>query len=153
MRRKEVFGTFLVLFGRPNVTSPGMAEFADWIRRAHKRGKQVILKDRSLAAFIKSRQEQMVRVLRDRRMPVGAVGERALDQEIAAEVIKKLQAVPKLSVRARVYLRGGGLQRLVNARRAAGRRLTVISTLNSRGLQPRSNATSSHWPGPIASKN
>jgi DNA helicase II / ATP-dependent DNA helicase PcrA len=127
---KDVFGTFLVLLGRPNVTSPGMAEFADWIRRAHKRGKQIVLKDRSLAAFIKSRQEQMARVLRNRRLLVGAVGECGLDQEITAEVINKLRAVPKLSVRARVYLRGGGLRRLFNARRAAGRRLTIRYVIN-----------------------
>ncbi len=127
---KDVFGAFLVLFGRPNVTSPGMAEFADWIARAHKRGKQVILHDRSLAAFMKSRQEQIARVLRDRRLLVEAVGEHALEREIDAEAIKKLQTMPKLSVRARIYLRGRGLQRLINARRTAGRRLLLRNVIN-----------------------
>jgi hypothetical protein len=83
-----------------------MAQFADWIVRAHKRGKQVIRKDRSLAAFIKSRQEQIKGVLRDRKLLLEAVGEDTLDQEITAEAIKTLQPSAQISSRRRASALG-----------------------------------------------
>jgi DNA helicase-2/ATP-dependent DNA helicase PcrA len=127
----DVFGVLLVLFGSPagGAASPGMQPFFDWVKRAHARGKAIVRKDRALAAFIKERQEQIERAIADRNLLVAAVGEKSLDDQITEPIVARIVAVKRLSPRATGYLRRG-LRRLIEARRRAGRPLTVGYVVN-----------------------
>jgi DNA helicase-2/ATP-dependent DNA helicase PcrA len=42
----DIFGLCLLLFGRPNSTIPGMAEFFEWVDTAHAHGKKLARSDR-----------------------------------------------------------------------------------------------------------
>ena len=126
----DMFGLLLVLFGCPASSSPGMAAFFEWVYAAHRRGKQLARADRALAAFLKSRQDQIARVIRDRNILLAAVGNEPLDGNISDAVIARLRSARGLSTRAIRYLRGGGLTRLVQARRRQGRRLSVAYVIN-----------------------
>ena len=127
----DMFGVLLVLFGSPigAEASPGMQPFFDWVRRAHDRGKAIVSKDRALATFIKERQEQIERAIADRDLLVTAVGENNLDDLLTELMVTRIVGVKKLSSRASGYLRRG-LRRLIEARRRAGRRLTVGYVVN-----------------------
>lgn len=118
----DIFGVLLVLFGSPanGPASPGMENFFEWVKRAHTRGKAIMRKDRTLAAFIKERQEQIERVIKDRNLLVAAVGGENLDEELTESIVARIVTVKKLSPRATGYLRRG-LRRLIEARRRAGR--------------------------------
>jgi DNA helicase-2/ATP-dependent DNA helicase PcrA len=127
----DVFGVFLVLFGNPagGAASPGMRPFFDWVDRAHRQGKAVVRADRTLAAFVKSRQEQIARVVADRRLLLAAVGEANLDKAFSAALLGRVVGERGLSPRARRYVRRG-LPRLVQARKQAGRPLTAGYVVN-----------------------
>lgn len=127
----DVFGVLLVLFGSPadGAASPGMQPFFEWVKRAHARGKAIVRGDRALAAFIKERQEQIEQAIADRDLLVAAVGETNLDDLLTKSMVTRIAAVKKLSPRATGYLRRG-LRRLIEARRRAGRPLTVGYVVN-----------------------
>ena len=127
----DMLGVLLVLFGSPAgaAASPGMEQFFDWVKRAHGRGKAIVREDRSLAAFIKERQEQMERAIADRKLLVATVGEENLHDQITEPVVARIVAVKKLSPRATGYLRRR-LRRLIEARRRARRTLTVGYVVN-----------------------
>jgi DNA helicase-2/ATP-dependent DNA helicase PcrA len=128
---QDVFGVFLVLFGSPvdGASSPGMRPFFDWVGRTHRRGKAVVRQDRALAAFVKSRQDQIKRAIADRDLLVDVVGEASLEQPLSDALVARIVAVRKLSPRATRYLRRG-LRRLIESRRRAGRPLTVGHVVN-----------------------
>lgn len=127
----DLFGVLLVLFGSPadDASSPGMKPFFEWVKAAQARGKDLVRRDRAMAAFIKSRQEQVDRVIADRQLLVQGVGEANLDRDLTEAMVARLLAVRKLSPRASAYLRRG-LPRLRAARRNAGRPLTVGYVVN-----------------------
>lgn len=127
----DLFGVLLVLFGSPadGAASPGMQPFFDWIKRAHARGKAIVRADRTLAAYIKERQEQIERAIADRNALVTAVGENNLEDQLTEPMVARIVALKKLSPRAKGYLRRG-LRRLIEARRRAGRPLTVGYVVN-----------------------
>jgi DNA helicase-2/ATP-dependent DNA helicase PcrA len=128
---KQVLGVFLVLFGTPvgGASSPGMQPFFEWVESAHRQGKAVLRADRLLAAFVKSRQEQIQRAIADRRLLVAAVGEASLDKETTDAVVACIRAVRKLSSAATSYIRRG-LKRLVESRRRSGRSLKAGYVVN-----------------------
>ena len=148
----DMFGVLLVLFGSParGATSPGMQPFLEWVKRAHARGKAIVREDRALAAFIKERQEQIERVIADRNLLVTAVGEENLKDPLTEPMVKRIVAVKKLSPRATRYLRRG-LRRLIEARRRAGRPLTLgyvvnrVTTLDWGGEQVHANRWKSRF--------
>lgn len=127
----DMFGVLLVLFGGPagGAASPGMQPFFEWVKRAHSHGKAIVREDRALAAFIKERQEQIERAIADRELLVAAVGEKNLEDQLTESMVARIVAVKKLSPRATGYLRRG-LRRLIDARRQAGRPLTVGYVVN-----------------------
>jgi DNA helicase-2/ATP-dependent DNA helicase PcrA len=127
---QDVFGIVLVLFGSPAAgpSSPGMQPFFEWIDRAHHRGKVVVRSDRTLAAFVKSRQEQIERSIADRHLLVAAVGEASLQRLLSDALVARIVGC-KLSQRAKRYLRRG-LPRLIESRRRAGRELKVDHIVN-----------------------
>ncbi len=128
---QDVFGVFLVLFGSPTggTSSPGMRPFFEWIDRTHRRGKAVVRQDRMLAAFIKSRQQQIGRAIADRHLLVEAVGEANLEKPLSDTLLKRITAARKLSSRNSRYLRRG-VGRLIESRRRAGKPLSVGYVVN-----------------------
>ena len=128
---QDLFGVFLVLFGSPagGASSPGMQPFFDWIDRTHRRGKAVVRADRALAAFVKSRREQIDRAIADRDLLVEAVGETNLEKPLSDSLVARIVGTRKLSPRATRYL-SRGLPRLIESRRRAGRPLTVGYVVN-----------------------
>ena len=127
----DMLGVLLVLFGSPAgaAASPGMEKFFEWVKRAQGCGKTIVREDRSLAAFIKERQEQMERAIADRKLLVATVGEDNLDDQITEPIVARIVAVKRLSPRATGYLRRR-LRRLIEARRRARRPLTVGYVVN-----------------------
>src|SRR5262249_13443732 len=81
-------------------------------------------------AFLKSRQDQMQRAIHDRNILLGLVSNERLDEDIRDDVIARLRTARGLSTRAIRYLRGGGLTRLVLARRRQGRHLSAAYVIN-----------------------
>ena len=128
---QDLFGVFLVLFGSPadGESNPGMQQFFEWIDLAHRRGKEVIRDDRTLAGFVKSRREQIERAIADRTLLVDAVGEGNLEQALSEPLVARIVGLRTLSRRATGYLRRG-LGRLVESRRRAGRPVTVGYVVN-----------------------
>ncbi|MFI5457113.1 MAG: UvrD-helicase domain-containing protein [Isosphaerales bacterium] len=128
---QDLFGVFLVLFGSPagGASSPGMQPFFEWIDRTHRRGKAVVRSDRALAAFVKSRRDQIDRAIADRDLLVAAIGEANLEKALSRALVARIVAVRKLSPRATRYLRRG-LRRLIESRRRTGRPLTVGYVVN-----------------------
>ncbi len=121
----DIFGVFVVLFGSPEATSPGMQPFHEWVAGARRRGKEIVRKDRALAAFIKERQEEIRLTITDRRRLLNAVGEANLDKQVSDSLAEQLRSVGGLSFRASRYLQRGGFARLIHARRRQNRSLTV----------------------------
>ena len=107
-----------------------MSEFHEWLGCAYARGKQVARQDRTLAAFLKSRQDQIKRVIRDRHLLIALVGRDELQEELSDELVDRLRAARNLSPRAARYLGGGGLRGLIQSRRRQGRRLTAGYVVN-----------------------
>jgi DNA helicase II / ATP-dependent DNA helicase PcrA len=106
-----------------------MEEFCGWIDRTHARGKEVVRADRELAAFVKSRREQIACAITDRDRLVAAVGEKSLEKEITDPLVARIRGVRKLSERAKRYLRRG-LPRLIESRRRASKSLKVGYVVN-----------------------
>ncbi len=127
---RDFFGVLMVLFGAPEGSAnPGMQEFLKWVGEAHSRGKSLARKDRSLAAFLKAKQEEIQRAIADRKRLVAALGQENLDQVLTDERLRTIQSVKRLSPRAQNYARRR-LRGFVESRRRTNRPLTVRYVIN-----------------------
>jgi DNA helicase-2/ATP-dependent DNA helicase PcrA len=127
----DVFGVFLVLFGRPDggAASPGMEAFFAWVAKAYDKGKAVVRADRAMATFIKRKQQEVERAMADRRLFVAAIGEANLEKNLTESMTARIVAVRGVSSRATGYLRRG-LRRLIESRRRTRRPLTAGYVVN-----------------------
>jgi DNA helicase-2/ATP-dependent DNA helicase PcrA len=127
---QDLFGVLLVLFGKPALDpSHGMEQFLAWIDQVHRRGKALVRSDLTLAAFLKSRQEQIKRSIKDRDLLVATIGETRLEERISERIFKQISAIGKLSPRAMHYIHRG-LPRLIESRKRSGHELKVSHVIN-----------------------
>lgn len=127
-----MFGVLQVLFGSPagGAASGGMQKYFEWVEHAGIRGRDIVLDDRQLDAFIKSRQVQIKRAIADLEILVEpAGGAEQLGNALTDAVTARLRRAKGLSARARGYLRRG-LPHLVETRRRTGRPLTARYVIN-----------------------
>ncbi len=105
-----VFGIYLLIFGEPEeVRYP---QYADWVARAAAAGKAATRGDRQMAAFIRSRQEEIAGVLRDEQALLRAIERSGIaeDAEYLDRMEKTLVAAKGLSQEAQKFLGSGQLK-------------------------------------------
>ena len=127
-----VFGLYLLIFGRPDEVR--LPAYATWIDRAVDAAERAARADRPLAAFIKSRQEEIAGVLHDEQVLLKACGTAKIDPD--SEYLDKhetpLAAATGLSDDARKFLRSGRLKAYLRHQRArrTDRVITVGYVIN-----------------------
>lgn len=127
-----VFGLYLALFGGPDeVRHPG---YREWIERAQEVGLEAMKQDRALAAFIRSRREQIRGVVADEdalHRALDAAGIEASDEYLDT-MESVLVGAKGLSTGAQVFLRSGRLKAYLRHQRErrSDRVITVGYVIN-----------------------
>ena len=127
-----VFGIYLLIFGEPEeVRHPG---YADWVARAAQAGRAAARADRPLAAFIRSRQDEIAGVLRDEQALLRAIEHAGIaeDDEYLDRMEKILASAKGLSLDAQKFLRSGQLKAYLRHQRdrRKDRVITVAYVIN-----------------------
>lgn len=112
----KVFGIYLLIFGNPGHQHNG---YENWLGQAVSLAKQLVRKDRSLARFVRNRQDQIRQVVRDNCALLSHLSARGLDevQECGEAELRALAAVKSVSREVREFLRSGRLAHYLREQR------------------------------------